>query len=221
MSLVLAIEPDSRQAAILKRVIREKVRADFVHVDSRDAAMAAIRARIPDVILVTALMSPRDEEELITFSAIARGRRARADAYDSAAGGKRRRHRRNERIQNIRISAEERADRHLSYRGATPICSRVRSVTSLRAPASTRRNTRRRRERRLRILAPARGANAASTGAPEQPNRARILPSGPRLRLVLTVRVAKERSPDASTPSGHEAPRPHSPCLSSPKCHSP
>ena len=67
MSFVLAIEPDSRQAAILKRVIRDKVRAEFVQVDSRDAAMAAIRARIPDVILVTALMSPRDEEELVTF----------------------------------------------------------------------------------------------------------------------------------------------------------
>ena len=67
MSLVLAIEPDSRQAAILKRVVRDKVRADFVHVDSRDAATAAITERIPDIILVTALMSPRDEEELVSF----------------------------------------------------------------------------------------------------------------------------------------------------------
>ena len=67
MSLVLAIEPDHRQATILKRIVREHVRADLVLVDSRDAAVAAISTRIPDVILVTALLSPRDEEELVGF----------------------------------------------------------------------------------------------------------------------------------------------------------
>src|SRR6188474_3182354 len=36
VSLVLAIEPDHRQATILKRIVREHVRADFVLVDSRD-----------------------------------------------------------------------------------------------------------------------------------------------------------------------------------------
>src|SRR5512143_2862864 len=65
MSLVLAIEPDLRQATILKRIVREKVRAQLVLVDSRDAAISAIDAQIPDVILVTALLSPRDEEELV------------------------------------------------------------------------------------------------------------------------------------------------------------
>ncbi len=65
MALVLAIEPDLRQAAILKRIVREKVRAQLVLVDSRDAAISAIDAQIPDVILVTALLSPRDEEELV------------------------------------------------------------------------------------------------------------------------------------------------------------
>ena len=65
MALVLAIEPDSRQASILKRVIREGVHAELVVVDSRDAAVAAIAARVPDVILMTALLSPRDGDELI------------------------------------------------------------------------------------------------------------------------------------------------------------
>jgi colicin import membrane protein len=65
VSLVLAIEPDHRQATTLKRVVREIVRAELVLVDSRDAAIAAINAQMPDVILVTALLSPRDEEELI------------------------------------------------------------------------------------------------------------------------------------------------------------
>ena len=65
MPLVLAIEPDLRQAAILKRLVREKVRADVVVVDSPDAALAAIRMQIPDVLLLSALLSPRDENELI------------------------------------------------------------------------------------------------------------------------------------------------------------
>ena len=67
MALVLAVEPDHRQAMILKRIVRELVRADLVLVDSRDAAVAALTARIPDVILLTALLSPRDEEELVAY----------------------------------------------------------------------------------------------------------------------------------------------------------
>ncbi|HEY3883718.1 MAG TPA: hypothetical protein VGL62_00825 [Vicinamibacterales bacterium] len=66
MPLVLAIEPDLRQAAIVKRVVREKVQADVAVVDSRDAALEAIRARVPDVLLLSALLSPRDEDELIS-----------------------------------------------------------------------------------------------------------------------------------------------------------
>ena len=65
MALVLAIEPDLRQAAIVKRVIKEKVQADVAVVDSRDAAIEAIRARVPDVLLLSVLLSPRDEQELI------------------------------------------------------------------------------------------------------------------------------------------------------------
>ncbi len=66
MALVLAIEPDFRQAEILKRVIRQQVQADLVVVESRDAAIAALSACVPDVVLLTALLSPRDEEELVT-----------------------------------------------------------------------------------------------------------------------------------------------------------
>ena len=63
--LVLAIEPDLRQAAIVKRIVREKVLADVTVVDSRDAALDAMRTMMPDVLLLSALMSPRDEDELI------------------------------------------------------------------------------------------------------------------------------------------------------------
>jgi hypothetical protein len=63
--LVLAIEPDLRQAAIVKRIVREKVMADVAVVDSRDAAIEAMRTYMPDVLLLSALLSPRDEDELI------------------------------------------------------------------------------------------------------------------------------------------------------------
>ena len=63
--LVLAIEPDLRQAAIIKRVVREKALADVIVVDSRDAAIEALRTSMPDVLLLTALLSPRDEDDLM------------------------------------------------------------------------------------------------------------------------------------------------------------
>jgi hypothetical protein len=65
VALVLAIEPDLRQAEILKRIVHEKVKAEVVIVDSRDAAMEAMRAKMPDVMLLSALLSPRDEDELV------------------------------------------------------------------------------------------------------------------------------------------------------------
>lgn len=64
-ALILAVEPDQQQAALLARVIGQRVKADLVVVDSRDAAIAALSARVPDVILLTALLSPRDEDEMV------------------------------------------------------------------------------------------------------------------------------------------------------------
>jgi hypothetical protein len=61
---VLALEPDPKQAGALKLVVRDRVGAEFVHVESKDAAIEAIRARVPDLILLTALLSPRDEAEI-------------------------------------------------------------------------------------------------------------------------------------------------------------
>ena len=66
MALVLAIEPDTRQADIVKYIVRDLVRAELILVTSRDEAIAAIDQQLPDVILLTALLSPRDEDELIS-----------------------------------------------------------------------------------------------------------------------------------------------------------
>ena len=65
MSVVLAIERDPAQAEILREVLRGRVGADLVVVTSKAAAIAAIeRQGVPDLILVTALLTPRDEEAL-------------------------------------------------------------------------------------------------------------------------------------------------------------
>lgn len=64
MRTVLAFEPDARQAAALKLVVSGRVGADFVLAASKDAALSAIRSVVPDLILLTALISPRDESEI-------------------------------------------------------------------------------------------------------------------------------------------------------------
>jgi CheY-like chemotaxis protein len=65
MSLVLAIEPDPSQADIVRHMIRDRVSAELVLVASKDDALAAIDRQKPDLILVSALLSPRDEDELV------------------------------------------------------------------------------------------------------------------------------------------------------------
>ena len=54
MPFILALEPDTRQADLLRQIATRDVVADIVVVDSRDAAIASLTARIPDVILLTA-----------------------------------------------------------------------------------------------------------------------------------------------------------------------
>ena len=64
MPVVLALEPDPRQAEALKTLVEQRVHALLLLTDSKDGAIAALAERVPDLILVTALLSPRDEAEL-------------------------------------------------------------------------------------------------------------------------------------------------------------
>jgi hypothetical protein len=63
-STVLALEPDSRRTDFLRAVVCEQLRASLVVADTKDAAFAAISARIPDVVLVSPNFPPREEVEL-------------------------------------------------------------------------------------------------------------------------------------------------------------
>jgi hypothetical protein len=64
MPLILAIEPDRRQAAQLSAVVRKRVNAELILVDTTEVALDAIGNRMPDLVLVPALLSPQDDAAL-------------------------------------------------------------------------------------------------------------------------------------------------------------
>ena len=66
MPLVLALEPDLRQAEALAPIL-ERVGAELVLARSREDAVRALALRVPDLILVSALLSPRDEAEFTSY----------------------------------------------------------------------------------------------------------------------------------------------------------
>jgi hypothetical protein len=66
MPLILAIEPDRRQAALLTSVVRRRVGAELILVDTTERALHAIGSRVPDLVLVPALLSPQDDSALAT-----------------------------------------------------------------------------------------------------------------------------------------------------------
>ena len=63
MSLILAIESDHRQAQQVARIAR-RVGAEVILADSFERALPAIGNRVPDLILVPALLSPQDDASL-------------------------------------------------------------------------------------------------------------------------------------------------------------
>src|SRR6185295_19779248 len=64
MQLILAIEPDRRQAAQLSVVVRKRVHAELILVETTERALDAIDNRMPDLVLVPALLSPQDDAAL-------------------------------------------------------------------------------------------------------------------------------------------------------------
>src|SRR5438093_6870401 len=64
MALILAIESDHRQAGHLVQVVRRRLDAELILAETFEAALPAIGNRIPDLILVPALLSPEDDAAL-------------------------------------------------------------------------------------------------------------------------------------------------------------
>lgn len=64
MSLILAVEPDRRQAAQLTGIIRHYVGAELILAETTERALGAIGRRVPDLVLVPALLAPQDDAAL-------------------------------------------------------------------------------------------------------------------------------------------------------------
>jgi CheY-like chemotaxis protein len=64
MSLILAVEPDPRQATRLSAVLRGRRDTRVVIAESATAAIEAIDGHIPDVLLTSQLLAPQDEQRL-------------------------------------------------------------------------------------------------------------------------------------------------------------
>ena len=64
MTLILAVEPDPRQASRLSSVLRGRRHTEVVVAKSADAAIESIRGRVPNVLLTSQLLSPQDEARL-------------------------------------------------------------------------------------------------------------------------------------------------------------
>src|SRR4029079_17510322 len=60
MSLVLAIEPDAGQAGQLAHIVQH-LRAELVVVNTTGEVFMALDGRAPDLVLVPALLSPKEE----------------------------------------------------------------------------------------------------------------------------------------------------------------
>jgi hypothetical protein len=65
VSIVLVVKPDEAQAEVLRRIFERRVGAELVIVQSTMAAVDEIAVRMPDLILLSTLLSPRDEDTLI------------------------------------------------------------------------------------------------------------------------------------------------------------
>ena len=64
MSVILVIQPDAAQGRVLHDMSR-RIGAELVIVDSTRKAVDAIARQVPDLILLSAFLSPRDEDTLI------------------------------------------------------------------------------------------------------------------------------------------------------------
>ena len=86
MPLILAIEPDRRQASQLTAMVRGRLHAELVLGESAERALAALGQRVPDLILTSALLSPKDENALgERLRALDGAAAQRTDAHDPRA----------------------------------------------------------------------------------------------------------------------------------------
>jgi CheY-like chemotaxis protein len=64
MPLILAIEPDHQQSALLASVLPRQVHAELVLVPTVEQALQVLETRVPDLLLTPLLLSTRDDAAL-------------------------------------------------------------------------------------------------------------------------------------------------------------
>ena len=64
MPLILAIEPERQQAALLSSLVRGRLSAELVLADTTEQAVVAIGDRVPDLVLIPTLLSAQEDAAL-------------------------------------------------------------------------------------------------------------------------------------------------------------
>jgi hypothetical protein len=64
MPLILAIEPDRRQASKVAAIVKNRVHAEIVSGDTTEHAVEELAGRVPDLILTSQWLSRKDEAAL-------------------------------------------------------------------------------------------------------------------------------------------------------------
>jgi CheY-like chemotaxis protein len=67
LPLILAVEADARQAAELSSLFQQEFSAELVLAGSAQQALAAVGTRVPDLVLTSALIPPKDEAALTAW----------------------------------------------------------------------------------------------------------------------------------------------------------
>ncbi|HEX5107141.1 MAG TPA: hypothetical protein VFV95_01785 [Vicinamibacterales bacterium] len=65
--LILAVERDPQQAAQLTSMFKRQFSAELVLVTSASAALKKLAGRVPELVLTSALIPPKDEVELVNW----------------------------------------------------------------------------------------------------------------------------------------------------------
>ena len=61
MALILAIEPDRKQASKVAAIVKNRLHAEIVTADTTEHAVEGLGGRVPDLILTSLLLSPKDD----------------------------------------------------------------------------------------------------------------------------------------------------------------
>ena len=65
--LIMAVEPDRQQAQQLSAMFRRQFEVELILANSTSGALAKLGGRIPQLVLTSALIQPRDEVALLAW----------------------------------------------------------------------------------------------------------------------------------------------------------